>query len=366
MSYLEIIIPFILPAPALANDLIKQVKAPALAQLLAWSNTLNHHEFDAFARLLPHQRLLYHPELNGFLTAFNTQAMNQSTHDTNHAEKSLSPKQLRDVEAERLSSLPVTHLHMQALGLNCDEGYWLELSPCHIHVAMDHLVLMEPSRLQIDEAQAKTLFDIAQSLVKELGFELVYGTATQWFIRADEWHDMYTASLEACSGHPMTIWLAQGTHARAWRKLQNEIQMAWHDHELNQEREAQAKKAINTVWLHGGSNRQISDANMAQACPDFATWQTQKLRRVLLNQLSESAINEDWGTWLQQLEHLEQTWFVPLLAAFKAGKIKEVKFILSDEQRLHELKLTSLARWKVWRKANLQALQTTFNLKGQA
>jgi hypothetical protein len=363
MSHLEIIIPFILPAPALAKDLLKQVNVPALAHLLGWSTCLQRHQFDPFARLLPHQRLLYHSELNEYDTQVSAQiSVQMKVQDKNK----LNSKEAQTVEIERLSSLPVTHLHMQALGLDGSSGDYLELSPCHIHVAMDHLVLLEPSRLELIESEAKALFEIALPLVQELGMELIYGTPSQWFIRAQAWQELYTSSLEACSGHPMTIWLAQGDQARAWRKLQNEIQMAWHDHEINQTREAQGKKAINTVWLHGGSNLDINTAHRAHLCPNFSDWKTQQQPRVLLNQLSESALNEDWGTWLLELEQLEKTWFVPLLDEFKHGKIKRIKFILSDEQHLHEHILIPIDRWKFWRKANLDALKLPLNREESA
>jgi hypothetical protein len=38
---------------------------------------------------------------------------------------------------------------------------------------------------------------------------------------------------------------------------------------------------------------------------------------VLLEQLSESAINSDWGQWLTKMQTLESDWFAPVLAIKK-------------------------------------------------
>jgi hypothetical protein len=71
---------------------------------------------------------------------------------------------------------------------------------------------------------------------------LQYGDASTWFLRADGWTGLKTASADAACGHNVDIWMPDGEHARAWRKLQNEIQMMWFAHTLNDEREAQGKK----------------------------------------------------------------------------------------------------------------------------
>jgi hypothetical protein len=50
------------------------------------------------------------------------------------------------------------------------------------------------------------------------------------------------------------IWLPHEAHtgerSRMWMKLQNEVQMAWFQHPVNEAREARGLPAVNSIWFH--------------------------------------------------------------------------------------------------------------------
>src|ERR1700743_1430854 len=56
------------------------------------------------------------------------------------------------------------------------------------------------------------------------------------------------------SGRNIEIWLPHEAHSgersRAWMKLQNEVQMAWVEHPVNEAREARGLPAVNSIWFH--------------------------------------------------------------------------------------------------------------------
>ncbi|MFX8047684.1 hypothetical protein ABTK64_20425, partial [Acinetobacter baumannii] len=56
---------------------------------------------------------------------------------------------------------------------------------------------------------------------------------------------------QRATGHNIDIWMHKGEQERAWRKFQNEIQMTWYDHPVNQAREARGLLPVNSVWLFG-------------------------------------------------------------------------------------------------------------------
>jgi hypothetical protein len=55
MRNLEILLPFGLPTPHLAADLLRELKLAALATLLAKAGKPVLHDFDPFSRMLPHE-----------------------------------------------------------------------------------------------------------------------------------------------------------------------------------------------------------------------------------------------------------------------------------------------------------------------
>jgi hypothetical protein len=327
MSYLEIILPFGIPPASLAKELVKQMKTPSLAVLLGHVKNEQSHDFDEFARLLPHE-------------FWFTRHFNQAN--------------------SRGNSPALSHCRMQSFGIQAPAGYWFSLSPIHIHIARDHMVMTDPRRLDISERESRALFEAAKEICEELGKTLVYGDAKTWFLRADEWATLQTASLDAAAGHNMEIWIAKGEHEVAWRKLQNEIQMLWHIHPVNQQRDEQGRNTINSVWLHSGSAElqqlhcqfglhHFSDLNLSSN-------KAEAKQSVLIDDLLEAALNSDWGTWLACVNQLEQHWFAPALQALQSKQIKTLNLVLSDGQNLSELTCQSPQTWKFWRKPSLDML----------
>jgi len=339
MKNLELILPFSIPPSGLENDLLKAMQTPALARLIASAKRMPLRNIDPFSKALVHEYFLAN-ELQG-------------AHDCDP---------------------PVTLNRMRDMGLQPVDGGWFTLQPVHIHIARDHLVLTDQRRLDISEQESRVLFEIAKTATDEAGMTLQYGDASTWFLRADGWTGLKTASADAACGHNVDIWMPDGEHARAWRKLQNEIQMMWFAHTLNDEREAQGKKTINSVWLSGGAGtlmKQEKRIDRAQSftdllsAPDLQNTQNAQNNTtstdttcVLLELLTEPAINSDWGQWLTQIQTLENDWFAPVLAALKNRQLDSLTLHCSDAHLLASFKLTPWSLRQFWIKPSLQALFT--------
>lgn len=299
-----LLLPFALPPAQHAKDLINALKAPALALCLARGSQLPEQRFDAFAAALPHEILRY----------------------------GCGPD----------NSPPLAHQHMQQLGLPPQSGYWFLLQPVHFHVARDHLVLTDLRQLPIDEATSRALFDAASPLFSELGHELQFGDARHWFIRADSWHSLRTTTPDAATGHNVDVWLPSGEHARAWRRLHNEIQMLWHTHLVNETREAQGLPRINALWLWGGAH------------PDQHTSPPETL--MMDESLIPHAIADDWGRWLEVMQDLERTQLAPLLQQLRSKTIDSLTLQLTDANNVRQWRVSRLDLLKFWRAPSLATL----------
>ena len=330
-------------------DLIRSMRTPSLATLLGRSRPDHAEEVDAFSRALPHEFWL--------ARAAGMTSENQSK-QISIAAQSMS----------RFAEAPTA-------------GLWFILNPIHLHVARDHLVLTDSRRLILDEVESRQLFALAQPVCTEYGHTLVYGDATNWFIRADAWHDLQTATPDAACGHNIDIWMPTGTAERAWRKLQNEIQMHWHDAQINQHRESVGKKPVNSLWLWGGalaSNRIASCTFQEVYLPNYTmqylglTASAESTPRTILtaiasntssnllvlDHLIEPALGDDLGEWLLRINQYEIDWFAPLLAAIKAGAIDQCHLVLTDASRLRERTASKNTLRKFWQKPSLSALLT--------
>jgi hypothetical protein len=352
MHHLTILLPFGLPPAEMSADLIRELKTPALATLLARAKSepgaSRNEIFEDFSRALPHEIWL--------------------------AREFGMADQL-----EKCGSPPIASALMQSYDLQQESGFWFILQPVHIHVARDHLVLTDPRQLALADQEARILFDIAEPLFAETGKSLLYGDAGTWFVRADDWSGLQTSTPDATGGHNIDIWMAKGAHERDWRKLQNEVQMHWFDHPANAAREARGLKPVNSIWIWGGTpapdtpvpSRYTDAFNLhgvdcaykqfvarhgnAEKLSDLLAAKPEHAL-VMLDNLLEAALANDWARWLSGMHALEENWFVPSLAALKSGAIDRISLVLTHDTRIARFAITKSSLRKFWAKPTLTSL----------
>ena len=348
MRHIDLLLPFGLPHTEMAPDLLRAMKTPALATLVARAKSSGFEKFDAFSRALPHEAWLSRQfGLEGRLPANGIP--------------------------------PIAASAMQAFGLKPYAGIWFMLQPVHIHIARDHLVLTDLRQLRMSEQESRTLFDLAKPLFDEAGKTLLYGDPHTWFVRADDWEALNTSTLDAACGHNIDIWMPKGAGERAWRKLQNEVQMHWHDHAVNEERAMRGLKPVNSLWLWAGAPAAFNAApahysevfnlhGWMRAFGQLAPKQTQNINAAKLaeaapqcgliafDSLIESALAGDWSAWLAQMHTLETDWFSPLLDALKSGKIDQISLIPTHNTGLAAFTANRNSLRKFWVTPSLSKL----------
>lgn len=327
----------------MAPDLIRALKTPALATLLSRhkqiQNTADSQEF----RILPHENWL----------------------------------------ARTLGcagdGAPLALAAMRGCGLTAEaqQGHWFMVQPAHVQLARTHMLLTDPRQLRLSEEDARALFDSACPCFEEIGASLLYARSDLWFARVDAWTGLDTASPDAAIDQNLSDWLPQGESARSCRKLQNEIQMQWHEHPANQAREQRGQRVVNSVWIWGGAMADLAapaaaPSSLPLATAGAAVWlealaapalraakAAQLIEQpgtVLLDELIAPAIAGDWADWLARMQRIEEEWCAPLLAALKEGRIGGVSLLLSNRNATLRADVTRMAQYKFWRKPSLNAL----------
>lgn len=332
MASTTVVIPFALPPAELAQELSRNLQAPALAALLSRNSALKRHGGAEDSRVLPHEAWL----------------------------------------AGALGS-PLAAAAMRGFGLTPQQGHWFIVHPVHIQLARNHLVLADTRRLQLAEDDARVLFDLAKPFFDEL----LWGDANTWFMRADSWQGLDTASPDAAMGSNLADWMPAGPTALGFKKLQNEIQMLWHEHPVNEARQQRGLAPVNSFWMWGGAGTQAGrDAgqHLAVAAPGGPAHTSHvpgwlralatpgakaapgEAGTIVLPHLIPAGAGNDWGAWLGAMQQLEQEWFAPLLAALQDGRITELTLILADRDGWKEIRTTKASLRKFWRAQNLKNL----------
>lgn len=342
MTQLDILLPFSLPPEEMAQDLLRSAKAPGLAWLCGKARDIVRVHHDPYARALPHEAWL------------STQA-------------GFSPQQNGCPPVAAATLRHFTDAHTQ--------GYWFILHPAHVHLGMNHLAMTDIAALDLNDTASRQLFDSALPLFTEDGLTLVYGDAQTWFVRADDWHTLDTASPGIANGRNMDLWLPQGHDERAWRRLHNELQMLWYNHPVNDERENRGSKPVNGLWLWGGAPQtsvapsqpptqfinppswlqHVLPSGNALSAQQFSTLPVSTHTHVILTdeRLSQPALATEWGMWLENYSMIDTDWLIPAIAALKDKQVKLIRLILTGEDKLYTFTIDRQAIWSFWRKPNL-------------
>jgi len=337
MAHITLVLPFALPLPEFAPDLVRALQAPALAALLSRTSRVERAPRPGLAHALPHETWL-----------------------------------ARALGLGQEGTTPFAVAAMRGIGLDPGAGRWYIVTPAHIQIARSHLMMADTRQVALQEDDGRALFEAARSLCEEIGHELRYGDAHTWFLRADDWTGFDTASPDTVANMDLTDFMPKGAQAQACRRLQNEVQMAWHAHPVNAAREARRLPVVNAFWVWGAATQAPAAATAlaSHAVPGWlaalANVRLDALDRLdgILKQdgllvagnLGEAALAADWNGWLQGMQHLEEKLFAPLLGAVKDGRVKSLRLVLSSREGLLEATTGGLTQRKFWRRPTLDLL----------
>ncbi|MBU3554167.1 hypothetical protein ICN31_01120 [Polynucleobacter sp. UB-Piko-W3] len=130
------------------------------------------------------------------------------------------------------------------------------LQPVHLHATRDHLILMGQNQIDLTQTESTELLKAALPFIEE-DFQssiLLHGQY-YWFVPAGPFTSLESYSIDQAHGRNIDWWMPRDTNqegmAKRWRKLQNEIQMLWHIHPVNEEREQRGMPSINSLWISG-------------------------------------------------------------------------------------------------------------------
>jgi hypothetical protein len=131
------------------------------------------------------------------------------------------------------------------------DAAWAWISPCHWHVAQDHVQMHPLETLQLDAPASQELLAAVAPYFREDGIELSLLTPTRWLARGEIFRGLACASLDRVCGRRVDDWLPRAQAARPLRRLQQEMQMLLYTHPVNEVREQAGLRPVNSFWVSG-------------------------------------------------------------------------------------------------------------------
>ncbi|WP_338925452.1 regulator [Mycetohabitans endofungorum] len=386
VSRLHLLLPFALPTGANAQPALQNLDKPALDRLLERATLVERVIGNDFQRTLPHERWV------------------ARCFGVGHAAASAAPRQQADDAAsngrtdpfDAEDDAPLAPYMLLADGGEPRDAVWACVEPVHVQVAHDHLVLIDPKTLQLSTDDAAALLTVARPLIEELGVELAAPTPLRWYLSSEQLGSLASAAPLRAAGRNIEIWLPHEAHTgrrpRTWMKLQNEVQMAWFEHPVNQAREARGLPTANSIWLYAQGRmtpvsrpfeRVLSQAaatrglalasgaalemppatfdmlrqqTSGQAAARAAGRGTTGVTLVELDPLSAPFVQQDWPRFRAAFAVLERDWFAPALAALERRELAELTLTLCGDTGTTTLVVRPIDMRKFWRRRSFASL----------
>lgn len=184
---------------------------------------------------------------------------------------------------------------------------WFHL--CHFQVGMDQVQLVPANQLDIQPDESAALMQAIEPLCREDGLTLTMDTPGRWHAQGPALAGLRCASLDRVAGRSVDGWMATSPtdpQAERWlRRLQNEAQMLFYTHPVNDAREARRALTLNGFWADGAGS--LSPGVMHKAAPEVA------------DHLRQPALSADWSSWSQAWTALDAGPMARLLDAARSG-----------------------------------------------
>ncbi len=276
----------------------------------------------------------------------------QLDHDMERAPKALPHERYLIGDSFALGSV---------LHANPNNQIQLCIEPVHLHATRDHLVLLPLSELAIPRDEIASLMEEANLILRGEGIIPITISTHTWIYAASDYASLYTHSLAQAKGRNIDWWLPKDTDvsglAKRWRKIQNEIQMRWHIHPINEARETQGLPRINSVWLYG-----IGRASDLMYAPELIK-ATQIISdhpwmMSIATQREISLLNSESIQWQEQpsntfvwLENMNKQWPRLMQAMLESDlEITLIDFPRGIRKRTLRARDYQSSAWKFWHK----------------
>lgn len=259
-----------------------------------------------------------------------------------------------------------------------DGRFWMRADPVYLKADRDHLRFYDATVLDLSMDECLTLAQEINQVYEEDDWQLHVATAERWYLSLPAMPRIRSHAPDQVMGRIVDPFLPEGPEAKRWHAALTEIQMLMHMSAVNQQREAQGRFPVNSLWFWGAGLQPAVQTGQDGSVP-LSCWADDPLARglshmvggavngaaeryadikldllreglnlVVLEDLATPALYLDEGAWQQGLARLEQDWFAPILTALKAKTLNRL-VLLADTGEQRALTRYDLRRfWRPW------------------
>lgn len=247
-----------------------------------------------------------------------------------------------------------------------------QADPVHFSFARDHYLVEPLPDPDLYAAEFAVLAEAAAECLSAAGARL-HVSGTRGFVAFDRAWQLDTTPLDCALGESVQARMPEGADAARWRRLLSEIQMVWHQHPINEAREARGAPAINALWLHGEGSLDPVSARGPRSAIDTVVSEEPAVRGwALAAEVPAAQVHADldrsvtgnalllwpglfapckaeaWGAWLPVFARFDA--WIGERAAQAAQTGARIELVLAGRRQTRRLLIHAADRFKPWRR----------------
>lgn len=251
-------------------------------------------------------------------------------------------------------------------GIDLSEGYFYRADPVHYKAESDHAILIGPELVLPEAEEVKQLIRCFNQHFSEDNLTLHATDTCRWYLKTDRPLKLEFSALDYALGRDIKHFMPSGEDALWWRKMLNEAQMLFFQHEVNSRREEKGKLGINGLWLWDMSfnvdcgdilspEQIFSNEVLAAALGDqsgLAVLSVDNIDEIkstailVLDQLYEAVCYGDIDAWFKSLNLFCNDEFQRVINLLLSKKIDEINIYPCNGQVFNINRMKLLKFWK--------------------
>lgn len=251
-------------------------------------------------------------------------------------------------------------------GIDMSEGYFYRADPVHYKAESDHAILIGTELVLPESEEVEKLIACFNQHFAEDNLSLHSTHEHRWYLKSDKPLKLEFNALDYALGRDIKHFMPQGEDEIWWRKIVNEAQMLFFQHDVNQNREAKGELTINGLWLWDLTfdpdctdtqipEQLIADEVLAIALAkqtDIPVVTTEKIDVVestsvlVLDPLYESVCYGDVDVWLEDLKTFCEGELKQVIGLLTSKKVDEIIIYPCNGQVFKVNRMNLLKFWK--------------------
>ncbi len=157
--------------------------------------------------------------------------------------------------------LGICELSARFSNIDTVTGFLYRADPVHFRAESDHAVLIGTEMLDVQSSESGLLIDAFNEHFMQDKISLLADDLGHWYLRCEKPLDLQFNALDYSLGRDIKHFMPTGNDELWWRRIVNEAQMLFFQHDVNQHREMNAQLTINGLWLWDKKFDSISSSN---------------------------------------------------------------------------------------------------------